>query len=499
VSKTIVDQLVVTLGLDPKDFKKGEKEAAAALLDLKGKAKDVGDETEKTSTRGGAAFTRFASRAAIAAAVISKLKAGVDAILDASKITRDLANNARLLDTTAAKLRNFDNVAEMFGGSVGDARKTVEGLHRALFNLTFNGQMSEQLVMLGRLGVRFQDASGHMRDFKDIFLDTAQKISEARASGKMTEGEALEYLRASGFDDGLARAALGGRTAAAIALDAAGNVRQVTDEDTAAATRIEQAKARRRQAAEGTAIAGMEKTEQAREVYNDVLSAVAEDASDGFPALRSRISGITDSIAGAARRAQGSYARGLRNNNPGNLRALPGQPHDADGFAIFPTMEDGVARANNQLNIYARRDGLNTIGGIIGKWAPPKGFANGKSYSNNTEAYIADVVSQTGIAANKQLTEADRAAVLAAMFRHETNSLAPDAASVADTLSLRGAPIDVANAAASGRGGGAINTTNVDIAEINIHTQATDGAGIANDIGVDLRKQIAPHAEQNMQ
>lgn len=492
-NQTIIEALMFKVGLDPKDFEAGSKKVDDALDGIKEKAKNTGNEVEKSSEKGGSSLFRFASRAAIAAKVIALAKEGIGAIIDSAKLTRDLALAGQALDTTAAKLRNFDNVAEMFGGNVGEARKTVEGLHRAIFNLTFNGQMSEQLVMLGRLGVRFQDASGHMREFKDIYLDTAEKITQARASGKMTEGEAFEYLKSAGYDDGLARAAVGGRVSANLAYDNANNVRQLTPEDVAAATRVEQSRARRRQAGEATSVVGMEKTEETFNVINDVKAAVYEDAANGFPAIRDRISGITGSIGDMTRRAQGGLVRGLRNNNPGNLRATSAnQPQDDDGFRTFGSMDEGIAAANNQLNIYAKRDGINTISGIVSKWAPKN--------ENDTAAYIASVSQQSGITdPNKQLSEGDRASVLAAMFRHETNSLAPDASGVADALSLRGSTVDVGNVAAAGARADPVSVTHVQIDEVNVRTQATDATGIANDIGVDLRKSIAPHAEQSMQ
>ncbi len=357
--------------------------------------------------------------------------------------------------------------------------------------------MSEQLVMLGRLGVRFQDASGHMREFKDIYLDTAEKISQLRASGKMTEGEALEYLKSAGYDDGLARAALTGRIGASNAYDQATYIRQLTPGDVAGATAIEQHRATRRQAGEAAAVEGMQRTEDVANVVSDVKAAVYEDAAAGFPAVRDRISGLTNGISDLARRAQGGYVRSLRNKNPGNLRATnANQPQDADGFRIFPSMDEGTTAANEQLNIYAHRDGLNTISSIVSKWNPASGKGNSEE---NLAAYISSVSTQIGIDPNKALTEGDRASVLAAMFRHEGNSLAPDASAVADSLSLRGSPIDVGTTAAAGSRASAANVTTVRIDEVNVHTQATDGAGIANDIGVDLRKAIAPHAEQNMQ
>lgn len=88
---------------------------------------------------------------------------------------------------------------------------------------------------------------------------------------------------------------------------------------------------------------------------------------------------------------------GLRQNNPGNIRPLPGgqlwqgQTGSANGFCIFATMPDGVrALAKNLLAYYEHDDGkggrIDTVSEAIARWAPPKD-------RNNTEAYIAFVCS----------------------------------------------------------------------------------------------------------
>ena len=68
--------------------------------------------------------------------------------------------------------------------------------------------------------------------------------------------------------------------------------------------------------------------------------------------------------------------RGLRNNNPTNLRFNPhikwdGQKgKDNAGFAKFASASDGIrAGATNAFN-YQRLHGLSTIAEIIGRWAP---------------------------------------------------------------------------------------------------------------------------------
>lgn len=97
-------------------------------------------------------------------------------------------------------------------------------------------------------------------------------------------------------------------------------------------------------------------------------------------------------------------------HNPGNMR-LPGQ---STGFATFPTDEAGVKAMERQLQIYAGRDKLNTIEGIISKYAPRS--------ENDTKAYVGNVSKRTGFGANQPLDMSDKAtlgALIAAMVKQE--------------------------------------------------------------------------------
>ncbi|MGO4379745.1 hypothetical protein AB4Z19_15825 [Pseudoduganella sp. RAF19] len=108
---------------------------------------------------------------------------------------------------------------------------------------------------------------------------------------------------------------------------------------------------------------------------------------------------------------------GVRNNNPGNLRSWGNTPRDAGGYAVFPTMEAGLNAAVRNLVAQQKVHGLNTISGIIGKWAPPS--------ENNTTAYISDLSRRTGYAPNQALNLDDPkvvAPLISGIVRHEGNS-----------------------------------------------------------------------------
>ncbi|HBL6038444.1 hypothetical protein EKN44_01975 [Enterobacter hormaechei] len=115
-------------------------------------------------------------------------------------------------------------------------------------------------------------------------------------------------------------------------------------------------------------------------------------------------------------------ARGIRNNNPGNLeysKTNPwvGQTGDDGRFAKFETPEHGIRALGRNLLSY-QRQGIDTVSDIINRWAPP-------SDNNNTDAYIQAVCAQLGVTADQQLDASNPdtlKALCAAIIQHENGS-----------------------------------------------------------------------------
>ena len=112
--------------------------------------------------------------------------------------------------------------------------------------------------------------------------------------------------------------------------------------------------------------------------------------------------------------------RGIRNNNPGNIRVSKdqweGMTGDDGAFVTFDSPESGVRALGKNLLSYGRR-GYDSIEKIINRWAPPN--------ENDTQAYIDSVVAATGIPATQSLdlSDPDTLSSLAqAISFHETGS-----------------------------------------------------------------------------
>lgn len=111
-------------------------------------------------------------------------------------------------------------------------------------------------------------------------------------------------------------------------------------------------------------------------------------------------------------------ARGVRNNNPGNIEASTtawqGQVGSDGRFATFNTPESGIRALGRNLLAYQEKHGLNTVHGIINRWAPPG--------ENNTSAYVRAVATAIGVGPADPLNLRDPVTLqklTGAIIRHE--------------------------------------------------------------------------------
>ncbi|EGE1024607.1 structural protein [Shigella sonnei] len=121
--------------------------------------------------------------------------------------------------------------------------------------------------------------------------------------------------------------------------------------------------------------------------------------------------------------------RGIRNNNPGNIRwgdnwkgLVPENKRTDRSFCQFVDVKYGIRAIARILLNYRNREGMKRVGNkgidtvreIISRWAPPN--------ENNTEAYIQSVSKACGVGAEQPISLTDDKLMLAivkAIIRHE--------------------------------------------------------------------------------
>lgn len=133
--------------------------------------------------------------------------------------------------------------------------------------------------------------------------------------------------------------------------------------------------------------------------------------SSGLTVAEEIIEGVANTIGGA---------RGLRNNNPGNIERTAtvwrGMSADQSGdsrFIVFSSPEWGIRAMARVLRNYINR-GQDTVREIINTWAPPS--------ENDTGAYVRAVAASIGVDPDARVSDAQMPGLIAAIIKHENGS-----------------------------------------------------------------------------
>jgi hypothetical protein len=139
-----------------------------------------------------------------------------------------------------------------------------------------------------------------------------------------------------------------------------------------------------------------------QEGASDLAAASAPDATQRPTAMERIAAALT-----APQPSDASQPRGYRNMNPLNIedgsfaRSQPGYAGSDGRFARFASMDQGTAAADKLLSIYGNK-GINTVGGVINRWAPA-------SDNNPTNQFAAAVARGAGVDPNTQINLGDPA------------------------------------------------------------------------------------------
>lgn len=133
-----------------------------------------------------------------------------------------------------------------------------------------------------------------------------------------------------------------------------------------------------------------------------------------------------------------SLPRGIRNNNPGNIRksgdawqGLADVQPDSEFFTFIDPVY-GIRALAKILRNYRDKYGLTTVTGIISRWAPPN--------ENNTQAYAQAVAAAMGVSPSEPLAfdAGQLRSLVSAIIKHENGQQPYDLALIDDGISMAG-------------------------------------------------------------
>jgi len=192
---TVIDSLIVTLGLDDSKFKGGQARADAGVASLKKGAED----TEKSFAKSGKQVAGFLALLGGTAAI----KHFITEITESNSALGRLSQN---LGMSTESVSALSNAADAAGGSASGMQGALDMLSKAQTTLQLTGQ-SGLVPYFSALGVAMSDVHGKARPVDDMMRDLVRSFE------KMDRTKAHNMGVMMGFDEGSLQLMLKGTAA----------------------------------------------------------------------------------------------------------------------------------------------------------------------------------------------------------------------------------------------------------------------------------------------
>lgn len=184
----VIDALIVELGLDPKKFTAGQREAMDAFKRTQDSARKGAKEIESDGRRLSDAFSGI-KRQALGLTALFLGGMGVKQFV--AFITQADASTGRLAKTllmTTEELSAWQHVAQQTGGDANTMASSMANLSGKVQQFLLTGQ-GDFLPLLNVLGIGLFDANKNLKTTGQLFLEIAkavEKVDPARAKAIMT-------------------------------------------------------------------------------------------------------------------------------------------------------------------------------------------------------------------------------------------------------------------------------------------------------------------------
>lgn len=528
---TVIDEFIIKVKLDTSEYERGQKKIAKSTKETKENIQRAGEATgaalqsigKETTNLGNVMSSVMGKGGAIGIAIGSLIYAGIkldDKLFDIAGSIRQVGIDSKNFNTSAANLRNLQNASEMVGGSMEDATQSVGNLAQSLYNLKFNGQVSESIRMVGRLGVNFTDSYGKARDFNDVLIDIADSLDRNKAAGKMTDSEAFFAAGQAGLTGGLQILASSGGANVRAEIARQGGRKQITEATLKGATDWRRASTSLGQGVVAEAgIAGVERFGAARANINQTLEGTAKNATIALGDFADSLSAAAKSIYEFTGGSMEDRARALisKGKASGSISTVSSDLSTLEGvtkyradiigasqkYGIPAEVLTGLLRTESNFNPNAvNSSGARGIAQIMPDTAKDMGITPGLNASTDIYAaakYIAD---------NKNRYMAhggdEDVAIRFGVDAYHTGynnlihgkNIGPESIAYANKVFAGTKYQNTPHPWMPDTGSGGGSTVNIN-GDIVVNTQATDAHGVANGIAGALtrNKQLATNVE----
>jgi Phage tail lysozyme len=197
---TIIESLVVKLGLDTSELKSKTPEATKKLKEAEGSVKQFGDTSDSTNKKLGELAAGFGKLLAAVGGMYA-IKSFAQNMIDSSAALDRFSKN---INVNAGEITAWGNAAEQLGGSAKGVQSAMQLLSKAQTDIQQTGE-SSLTPYLNELGISLADVNGHALKSTDILRQLA---SAAEGKDRRTMANIFATM---GFDEGTINLLLRGR------------------------------------------------------------------------------------------------------------------------------------------------------------------------------------------------------------------------------------------------------------------------------------------------
>jgi hypothetical protein len=240
---TIIDSLLVTLGLDSSEFNAGKAKVDKGLQGTGAEAEKTGNKFKKTGKDGAEGFDNVTKSAAKFLALIGgtmAVKRFIEQTVESSAALDRLSKN---LGAGVSTISAWSNAAELAGGTADGLQGTMDMLSKSQTELQLTGQ-SGLIPYFSALGMSLADATGKARPVNDILLELSDRFS------RMDRTTANNMGRMMGIDQGTMQLLLKGRSEVELTIRRQKEYGAVTKQQAEEASRLREAMTGSRQSFE---------------------------------------------------------------------------------------------------------------------------------------------------------------------------------------------------------------------------------------------------------
>ena len=172
---TVIDTLVLELGLDPAKFTQGQREAIDAFQRSNEAAVVLGKSIESQSAKTGEFFSILKRQAVEVLALFLGGRGIQEFVGYMTHLDAATSRTAKTLDMSTRDLSTWQGAAAQAGGSAESITGALSGLSGEMNKFMLTGQTS-MLPLLNSMGIGFYDANKHIKTAGQLLLELSDHV-----------------------------------------------------------------------------------------------------------------------------------------------------------------------------------------------------------------------------------------------------------------------------------------------------------------------------------